>query len=50
VNQLKFRSLAVAIASSGLQYYVRGIFETRNSNINHGVTLVGYEPSRGVLN
>jgi C1A family cysteine protease len=46
---LRTRAIAVAIASDGFQYYLNGTFVPTNSNINHGVTLVGYDPVNGFL-
>jgi C1A family cysteine protease len=44
VKQLQFRVLTVAIAAYGFQFYTSGVFRTANTYINHGVTLVGYNP------
>jgi hypothetical protein len=45
IEQLKKSAIAISISAQGLQFYSNGTF---NSNIkqviNHGVTLVGYDP------
>lgn len=45
VEALKLRVVAVSIAVEGFQFYDSGIFTTGSSIPNHGVTLVGYDPT-----
>ncbi len=49
VATLRTRSLAVAIATGGFQFYQNGTFVSSNKDINHGVALVGYDPKNGFL-
>lgn len=49
VDTLKKRALAVAIISTDLQFYKEGTFKPKSGAINHGVTLVGYDPDKGYL-
>lgn len=49
IKQLRFRALAVAITGNGFQFYSEGTFDAISTNINHGVTLVGYQPDQGFL-
>lgn len=53
VRVLKSQAVAVAIATgNNLQFYSNGTFTPQtisNKNINHGVTLVGYNPTNGFL-
>lgn len=37
----------MAIVADGLQLYVQGTYTTDKTTVNHGVTLVGYDPNRG---
>lgn len=37
----------MAIAADGLQFYRQGTFITDQKTLNHGVTLVGYDPVKG---
>ena len=49
VSTLKKRVVAAAIASAGLQFYVEGTFKPtgEGEDINHGITVVGYDPIKG---
>lgn len=45
IDALKMRAIAVSIAVDGFQFYSSGIFTTVATLPNHGVTLVGYDPT-----
>lgn len=47
VEELQYRAIAVAIVADGLQFYTQGTYTTDLKTLNHGVTLVGYDPDRG---
>lgn len=45
VNQLQFSAIAVSVnARSGLQFYINGTYNPVSGTVDHGVTLVGYDP------
>jgi C1A family cysteine protease len=41
---LKSSAISVTLAADGLQFYLNGIFQPKNNNINHRVVLAGYDP------
>lgn len=47
IEKLKTTVIAVSIATQNFQFYLNGTYSVSGQTPNHGVTLVGYNPTDG---